>query len=107
MITAKADTIDGNLEALEAIAITLLTRNSDLAIEVHRVWVDLRQGIADLRQKNPVCDCDQCECEVTDDYTRDNGTCEECFRSCLWTEPICGDCLRPLNQCHHGEEVKR
>ena len=87
MFTAKADTIDDNLRALQDIAITLLTQNSDLAIEVHRVWVDLREGIADLRQETPnACNCDECECENQDDYTEENGTCEECFRDCLPTE---------------------
>lgn len=107
MITAKADTIDGNLEDLLKIANALAKQDSDLAIEVHRVWVDLSEGIADLRQNKTGCDCDQHECQNIDDYTRDNGTCEDCFRDCLWTEPICGDCLRPLNQCHHGKEIKR
>ena len=84
MATAKADTIDSNLEALRDLAVTLLTRNSDLATEVHRVWVDLSEGIADLRQGTPnACDCDQCDCKNTDD---DGNTCEDCFRDCLPTE---------------------
>lgn len=28
------------------------------------------------------CDCDQCECLNVDEYTQENGTCEECFRLC-------------------------
>jgi hypothetical protein len=32
------------------------------------------------------CDCDQCECVNTDDYTESGWTCEDCFRDCLETE---------------------
>lgn len=32
------------------------------------------------------CDCDQCDCKNTDDYTLGGNTCEECFRDCLPTE---------------------
>lgn len=32
------------------------------------------------------CDCDQCECTNHDDYTKDNGTCEDCFTVCLNTD---------------------
>jgi hypothetical protein len=87
MITAKADTIDGNLEDLLEIANALAKQGSDLDIEVHRIWVDLSEGIADLRQETPnACNCDECECDNQDDYTEENGTCEDCFRDCLPTE---------------------
>jgi hypothetical protein len=93
MITAKADTIDGNLEDLLEIANALAKQGSDLDIEIHRIWVDLSEGIADLRQNSgchcdepSACMCDQCECDNDDDYTAENGTCEECFRDCLPTE---------------------
>lgn len=32
------------------------------------------------------CNCDECECKNQDDYTEDNGTCEDCFRDCQITE---------------------
>jgi hypothetical protein len=32
------------------------------------------------------CNCDQCQCDSQDDYTEENGTCEDCFRDCLPTE---------------------
>lgn len=40
----------------------------------------------DLIQNKNACDCDQCECKNTDDYTEENGTCEDCFRDCQITE---------------------
>jgi len=38
-------------------------------------------------------------------------TCEPCYRvavknSELKTEPYCGDCLVPINECHHGKGNK-
>lgn len=88
MKRAKADTIDDNLESLNGLVIALLTRNSSLSTEAHRIWVDLKEGIADLRGEHVgvECDCDQCECDNEDDYTKDGGTCEECFRNCQPTE---------------------
>ena len=87
MRTARADTIDGNLKELEEIATALSKQVSDLAIEVHRLWVDLSEGIADLRGETVhACNCDECECENQDEYTQENGTCEECFRDCQVTE---------------------
>jgi len=35
------------------------------------------------------CNCDQCECANQDDYTEENGTCEECYTDC---QPIECDC---------------
>jgi len=32
------------------------------------------------------CNCDKCECPKQDDYTREGGTCEECFSGCQPTE---------------------
>ena len=32
------------------------------------------------------CNCDACECEVVDDYSKDGDTCEQCFRDCQETE---------------------
>ena len=32
------------------------------------------------------CNCDQCKCKNTDDYTEDGWTCEECFSKCVVTE---------------------
>lgn len=88
---ALADTIDENLEALNGIVIELLTHNSSLATEAHRVWVDLREGIADLRgeykdEEKTKCNCDKCECDNSDDYTEEGDTCENCFSNCLTTE---------------------
>lgn len=28
------------------------------------------------------CNCDMCECDVVDDYSKEGNTCEECFRDC-------------------------
>jgi hypothetical protein len=93
MFTAKADTIDDNLAALEEIASALFKQGSDLDIEVHRLWVDLSEGIADLRGETVAdgCNCDECECENLDEYTEENGTCEECFRDCQVTECDCSE----------------
>lgn len=77
-------TIDENLEALNEVASALLAHNPSLALEAHRIYVDLKEGIADLRGE--YCNCDQCECDTKDDYTKDGNTCEECFRDCHSTE---------------------
>jgi hypothetical protein len=84
MFTAKADTIDDNLRALEEIAITLLTHNDSLAIEVHRIWVDLKEGIADLRGETIAdgCNCDECDCTEVCGWTKPHtvveGSCSNC-----------------------------
>lgn len=40
-----------------------------------------------LKTETPnACNCDECECKNQDDYTEENGTCEDCFRDCQITE---------------------
>jgi hypothetical protein len=83
MLTARADTIDENLKALEEIASTLNKQVSDLAIEVHRLWVDLSEGIADLRGETPnACNCDECDCKEVCGWTKPHtvveGSCSNC-----------------------------
>lgn len=31
------------------------------------------------------CNCDQCKCVNVDSYTKEGGTCEECFQECVET----------------------
>ena len=45
--------------------------------------------------------CDTCQ------LLHDHDTTMESDNSCIKTETICGDCLRPLSECHHGEEVNK
>jgi hypothetical protein len=41
------------------------------------------------KDKINACNCDKCACANQDDYTEENGTCEDCFRDC---QPIECDC---------------
>lgn len=50
VMTAKADTIDGNLEHLLAIASKVAELDTGLGIELHCLYVDLSEGITDLEQ---------------------------------------------------------
>ena len=52
------------------------------SIEGEPEYVDGSQTYTELSP----CDCNECECDNTDDYTEDGWTCEECFRDCVVTE---------------------
>ena len=94
MFTARADTIDDNLKALEEIATTLDKQVSDLALEVHRLWVDLSEGIADLRGETVhACNCDECECTEVCGWTKPHTVAEG--------ETACSNCGTPTQ---YGEE---
>ena len=82
VLTAKADTISDNLAELLTIASQVSNLDSGLGTEIHRIYVDLTEGVADLRSKASVCPCDKCYCWNIDSYTDDGSTCEECFRIC-------------------------
>jgi rRNA maturation protein Rpf1 len=42
--------------------------------------------ISSLLKEASKCACNECECVIKDDYTKEGGTCEECFRECVSTE---------------------
>jgi len=59
-----------------------------------------------------------CKCGCGNEYLDQWAECSDCGSGehqnqnnlkqfILKTEPMCGDCLRPLTECHHGKEIKR
>lgn len=87
-LTAKADTITGNLNQLLELAGKVA--DTGLGIELHCLYVNLSEGIADLGIQ---CKCD-CSCQNIDDYTLEGTTCEDCFRDCseITGEGKCDHC---------------
>ena len=78
------------LEKVESYAIR--ARNIDEAMEIlngldnsSAFRVNVRAVYAGQEEASK-CACNECECVIKDDYTKEGGTCEECFRECVSTE---------------------
>jgi hypothetical protein len=54
--------------------------------DTHYNIVDSLISSLSLEKEASKCACNECECVIKDDYTKEGGTCEECFRECVSTE---------------------